>query len=271
MKTSVSLTLQLDSGFSPFKASDFELGLDWAKKLGCDGVELIINDPSKVRVPELSEKLRARGLSVSTIATGQMIGDGLTFCDESQRVRDLSVERIFRHIDLSSQIGHPNVTIGLARGRGSDGVEKQREEILRIKDCIGKCARYAAERDVVINLEPINRYETHFLNSCEQTAAVIEELGLPSIGLLYDTFHSNIEDADMFLAVETHGKKFAHVHFADSNRHVPGEGHIPFAGIVKKLQEVSYDGYVSMEVLNLPDARHVIEHALELNRIVRVQ
>jgi sugar phosphate isomerase/epimerase len=270
MKTSVSLALQLDSVFSPFTASDFEAGLDWAHGLGFDGVELIINDPLKVNARELSEKIEFRGLSAATIATGQMIGDGLTFCDESQSVRERSVERIFQHIELSAAlIGRPNVTIGLARGKGSEKPEERIGQLEWITGCIKKCAAYATKKNVVINLEPINRYETFFLNSCEQTAQKIKEIGMPNIGLLYDTFHSNIEDGDMLLTINHYGKLIAHVHFADSNRHVPGEGHIPFARIVKKLTEKSYDGYVSLEVLNLPHAEDVIIKAGNLNRIIK--
>jgi sugar phosphate isomerase/epimerase len=269
MKTSVSLALQLNSVFSPFMASDFEAGLDWAHSLGFDGVELIINDPLKVDARELSEKIEARGLSVATIATGQMAGDGLAFCDESQNVRECAVERIFQHIELSALIGRPKVTIGLARGKGSEKLEERIEQFEWITECIRKCAAYATKKNIVINLEPINRYETFFLNSCEQAAEKIKEIGMSNIGLLYDTFHSNIEDGDMLSTIDHCGKLITHVHFADSNRHVPGEGHIPFARIVEKLTENSYNGYVSLEVLNLPRTEDVITKAGNLNRIVK--
>jgi sugar phosphate isomerase/epimerase len=161
------------------------------------------------------------------------------------------------------------VTIGLARGKGNEKPAERIKQLEQITECIRKCAAYAAKKNVVINLEPINRYETFFLNSCEQAAQKIKEIDMFNIGILYDTFHSNIEDVDMLRTIDYYGKLIVHVHFADSNRQVPGEGHIPFERIVQKLVENSYDGYVSLEALNLPSAEDVIGKAGNLNSIVK--
>lgn len=269
MKTSVSLTLQMDSVFSPFKACEFDAGLDWAKNCGFDGVELIINEPEKVNLQELKEKLSARGLAIATIATGQMISDGLMFCHESESVRNKAVERILQHIDLSTKLGNPNVTIGLARGKGSQEKDVLNKQLEYAANCIERCAMYGNEKNVVINLEPINRYETYMLNSCSETIEIIKKVNYPNVGLLYDTFHSNIEDADMIETIQKFGKNIVHVHFADSNRRVPGEGHINYPEIVSMLKHVGYSGFVSLEVLNIPNAQHVREHAISINKLVR--
>jgi len=268
MKTSVSLALQLDSGFSPFTAADFDKGLDWAKNLGVDGVELIILNPNTVDAGALMEKLTIRGLAVATLATGQMAGEGLTFCDESASVRDAAVKRICDHIDLSIKLGNPNVTIGLARGKGSDDLVILQKQFKYVKDCVKRCGEYASEKGIRINLEPLNRYETHMLHSSVDTLEMIEDIGCASVGILYDTFHSNIEDADMCGIIAHYAKHFSHVHFADSNRHVPGEGHTDFPAIVRALKKAGYSGFVSLEVLNLPNAEQVIANAAAFKNYV---
>ena len=83
-------------------------------------------------------------------------------------------------------------------------------------------------------------------------------LGNPScVGVLWDLFHSNIEDPSFDVAIRRIGKKMKHVHLADSNRWFPGFGHIDFAAVMKKLKESGFDGYASYECLNLPSAEYV--------------
>ena len=271
INTSVSLALQEDSGFAPFAAADFAKGLEWAEKLAFDGVELIINRPDLVDAGRLAKEVEAHHLKVSTLATGQMVGDGLMFCSDRAEVRRAAVDRILKHIDLSVQLGLPNVTVGLVRGNGDSEAEAHLRQRGYIAECLKTCVEYAAKNKVRINLEPINRYETCHLNSVAETASLIEELGAaPVAGILYDTFHSNIEDADMLQTIERFGKNFSHVHFADSNRMVPGNGHINFSAVVSRLKQMDYRGFVSLECLNVPNAEFVIKHAAAVNSFVRI-
>ncbi len=272
IRTSVTLTLQENTKFSPFSAADFDKGLEWAQRVGFDGVELVVNHPETVGTDRLMERLREQRLTVSTLSTGQMLGEELMFCNEMQEVRRKAVDRICRHIDLSTALGFPNVTVGLARGTGSPNAS--REERLRqlrfVAESLQQCAEYAKKKKVLINLEAIDRYETSLLNSVEETALFLDEAGLlPTVGIFYDTFHSNIEDADMYAAIERYGSLFSHVHFADSNRWVPGSGHIDFQAAVSRLEKVGFAGFVSLECLNLPDAGFVRGHAGILNSLVR--
>lgn len=270
IKASVSLTLQKDSPFTPFRAERFEAGLQWAERLGFDGVELIINRPEEVDGPALFDRISRHGLTVSTIATGQMMGDGIIFCSGDKEIRKAAVERINRHTDLSAELGFPHVTVGLARGKGSPDPQERIAQRRLVAECLKYCSDYAAGKNVRINLEPINRYETFLLNSVKDTAAMIDEIqAAPVVGILYDTFHSNMEDADMFEAIRRYGGNFSHVHFADSNRMVPGNGHIDFAGVVSALRGVGYGDFVSLECLNLPDETFVLEHASAVCALAR--
>ena len=269
MKTGVSLCVQDNSGFAPFAAKDFDLGLDWAQRLGVDAVELIIRDPNTVDADKLMKKLVARGLALATLATGQMAGEGLMFTNESPETRAAAVKRICDHIDLSLKIGKPNVTIGLARGKGSDNPDTLAKQVVFVRDCVKRCGEYAGQKNIVINLEPLNRYETHILHTSEETLQMIKDVGCESsIGILYDTFHSSIEDADMTAVIASHITSISHIHFADSNRRVPGYGHTNFAAIVALLKKLKYSGYISLEVLNNPSSSFVIDHADMFVKIV---
>ena len=259
IRRSASLTVQFDSPFSPFAAAAFDQGLEWAQAAGFDAVELILCRPALVDPDVIGAKLAVHGLVLSTISTGQAVGmDGLSMTAPEEAIRLATRKRLFEQIDFSACLGRPNVTIGLMRGKG--GLLSGEAELGLLRSELREVAGYAARRSVVMNLEPINRYECSLLNSSESAYDLLMAIGNPeSVGVLYDAFHSNIEDADMIRTIERIGHKIAHVHLADSNRRLPGEGHTDFPGIVRALEAAGFGGFASLEVRNDPSAEHIVE------------
>jgi sugar phosphate isomerase/epimerase len=96
-------------------------------------------------------------------------------------------------------------------------------------------------------LEPINRYESRYLNRVADNIRIIDAVAHPNAGLLPDTFHMSIEEADLGQALIQAGRRIAHVHFGDSNRLLPGHGLLDWPGIFGALDTVGYDGYVNLE------------------------
>jgi sugar phosphate isomerase/epimerase len=122
-------------------------------------------------------------------------------------------------------------------------------------------------------LEPLNRYESDIVNTTAEGLELIEQVGHPSLGLLLDTFHVNIEEAsvyDCFRLAMAAGRLW-HVHLGDSNRLPPGEGHLDFAGIVSTLAEAGYDGYLSAELLAKPDPDTAAERTIRTMRGIMSQ
>ena len=259
--TSASISVQYDNVFSPFAGKDWRKGFEWAKAQGFDAVELILADPTLLDAKDIvtcSEKL---GLQISTISTGQAMGmEGLSMCVPSRAVRDATYRRLCEDIDFSVRVGKPNVTIGLIRGRGTEFPAETAYPLLVSE--LRRIAEYADGAGVKLNLEPINRYEVALVNSTADGRKLLQDIGdRENVGILYDTFHSNIEDTDMLAAIRENAKQISHVHLADSNRRLPGEGHTDFTAILKTLRECGYNAYVSLEVLNRPDRKHICENA----------
>jgi D-psicose/D-tagatose/L-ribulose 3-epimerase len=100
---------------------------------------------------------------------------------------------------------------------------------------------------VRLAIEPLNRFETYFLNTAAEARALCEASASPSIGVLFDTFHSNIEEASFDDALDALGPRLFHVHLSENNRGVPGDGHIPFGQIVASLHRRGYDGLAVVE------------------------
>ena len=90
---------------------------------------------------------------------------------------------------------------------------------------------------------------------------LIDEIGVPSLKLLPDTFHMNIEEDCIDLALRRAQDYIGYVHFADSNRMVPGKGHINFVKILETLADIGYAGYVTVEALPLPNDREAVQMA----------
>jgi sugar phosphate isomerase/epimerase len=102
--------------------------------------------------------------------------------------------------------------------------------------------------------ECLNRYETNLCNTVAESLALLDRLETTNVRLLCDLFHMNIEEADIAAALRRAGARVGHVHFADSNRRAAGLGHTDLAAAVTALREIGYGGYLSAEVLALPDA-----------------
>lgn len=263
IKTSATVPLQYDTVFSPFYAREFDYALSWLRDNGFDGIEICISEPKKIDADELNKKIKSHDLEVSVISTGQArVLEGISLTDDDENTRSKAVERIKEHIELSTKIGYPLVTIGLIRGIGD--MEKKEKHLSYLHDAMEKCVEYARLNDVRLIIEPINRYETILLNSVEETMDFMSSISrTDNLGILLDTFHSNIEDQYICSTIENLGNKLFHVHFADSNRRLPGMGHMDFMSIYKSLNKINYNGYVSLETLNLPDRKIIKDNAFK--------
>ena len=250
------------SVFGPLMfAGDLAAGLRAAAETGFDTVEISLRVPDDLEVAALKKETKALGLSVSAIATGQTcLHDGLCLVSPLEEKRKAAVERIKGHIKLAAELG-AMVIIGGIRGKltGTPAeMAYQREAAI---EAITVCTKDAASKDVKILLEPINRYETNFINSVNDGLQVIEQIAMPNLYLLPDTFHMNIEERSIPLALSAAAGRIGYVHFADSNRLAPGQGHIEFAAVIQTLCQIGYQGVIGLEMLPLPSDQEAMQQA----------
>ncbi len=231
----------------------FEEKLAKASRLGYDGVELITTDPASLQTQPLRSLLAANRLQVSAIASGGMaFAAKLTLLHPDPAMAALARRRLDQMIELASSIGAPVVTIGSFRGRVVNGLERSRQELAEVLSRAGQRARDCGVR---LALEPLNRYEADLFHSAAEALAFAQELNNPAIGILLDTYHVNIEECswtEPYRQVMAAGKLF-YAHLGDNNRLPPGQGLIDFPAILRTLREVEYEGWLSAELLPLPD------------------
>jgi sugar phosphate isomerase/epimerase len=267
---SQTVPIQFDTGFSPYSADKWREAFTDVAAKGLTGVEIAVAYPDRADAAEILSHANRNHLVVTTISTGQIYGLDwlyLTAPEESVRVRAAQVVRA--HVDLSVKIGRPNVTVGLLRGKLEPGSKEELED--RLAATLIPLCDYAGERGVKLQLEAINRAETTIVNSMAQCLAFMGKLGNPeSLGILYDTYHSNLEDEDMLEAVRAAKGRIFNVHLADSHRGLPGEGNIDFPAVCKAIRETGYKGAFALETLCVPTKEHILEHyALSIQKATR--
>lgn len=257
VKTAIAVSTP-DARFSALALKDgFERSVAKVTELGFDGVELAIRDPGAVDIPALERVLKATGLPVPAIGTGQAFGtDGLSFSSPDIKIRKAALERVKSHIDLAAKLGS-KVIIGLVHGGHTAGIPYD-VTLSWVKDAMASLAGYAEGMGVELVLEPINRYETDLINTVDDALAFLDSVGAPNISLLVDTFHMNIEEASIEGSIRRAKGRIGHVHVADSNRWAPGLGHIDFQPVLDALIEIGYNGFLSAEILPMPTSEEAL-------------
>lgn len=229
----------------------------YISEMGFDGIELAIKEPEKVNKAEVKEHLKRYNLELVAIGTGQLYHDlGLSLIDDNEDIRIKTVNLIKRHIELAADHG-AKVIIGLIRGRLARQASKQIAYEF-FKQNLVSLDGYARATGVDLMIEPLNRYETDYLNSIEEVVTFINNCGLKQTGILLDTFHMNIEEPDWNKSIQMAKGNLRHIHIADSNRCYPGCGHIDFSNMVKLFNAIGYEGFYSGEMQPVPDLKTAI-------------
>jgi len=261
MKLSIVLSTQPAQFQAATFKGDLETNLAQIASLGYDGVELAIRDPELIDLESLDGLVRKHRLRVPAIGTGQAWGEeGLSLTDPAFKIRLDAIERIKAHIPVASHFGAV-IIIGLLRGIVKPGVEHS-QAIDWLIEALRKCSDAARPHGVRLALEPINRYETTLINNATEGLDLIERVGADNFGLLLDTFHMNIEEADIEASIRACSERIFHFHVADSNRWYPGAGHLDFKSILAELFNTGYQGWVSGEFLPLPDAEMAAQKSI---------
>lgn len=221
---------------------------------GFKSVELSIRNAEDINPDELSNALDQNGLRVSALATGQgCLHDHLCLTSRDAGIHTKVVLGFKNLIDLAGGL-NTGIIMGGARGKLVGSEQEMADQRKIGVESIAECAAYAEKVGVPFFIEPINRYETNFINTAFEALELIDEIGVQSAQILLDTFHMNIEEVDIQTTLRQVGGKLAYVHIADSNRQAPGQGHLDLKGFLSSLYQTGYRGVVSAEILPQPDS-----------------
>jgi len=265
-KTSMAIS-PTPADFAPLLfAGDWPAALDAGVDLGYDAIEISVRDPADPAVVACDDGLRQHGLQLAAIATGQSFySDGWSPTSDDPEIRSRLDERMYRIIDLASP-WKAMVVIGGVRGTLTGPEDQHADQYHRAVDAVRRYGEYALKQAVSLVVEPINRYETNYINTIQDALQFIGDVDLDNLGILADTFHMNIEESNLAESLQLAGDRIHHVQFTDSNRLAAGRGHIDFPVLAAVLRNSGYRGYLSTETLPLPDSKTAARQAIELFR-----
>jgi len=253
IKLSATLAAELNPSSPVIMAGDPAERIALADRLGYDAIELHWADPAQIPLAKIAAACKEGQMGISAFATGRAyVQEGLSLIHEDSDNRAAAIKRLKDYVDAASPY-EAIVIIGCIRGNLTSEAARQ-PSMERLAHSTQIIAEYAQARNVGIVFEAINRLENNYLNTARETAAFIRENNLPNTKILLDTFHMNIEDADMAKAILDCGDLVGYIHIADSNRHYAGAGHINLKEIINSLKIIKYKGFISAECLPLPDS-----------------
>lgn len=218
------------------------------KELGFSAVEIPM-DTLEHDWDALGRAIRAAGLRVSLCVS---MGKGLDLSSFDPEVRARTAEYL-RACCRCAQALHAEVLCGpLYSGGGKAHLlppEQREAEWALAVDGLRSLAQYAEERCLRLAVEPINRYRTSVVNNVSQALQMVREICCENVGILFDTYQANIEEADPVEALREvlRAGRLFHFHACENHRGVPGSGHIPWQPLLSALREFAYEGHITME------------------------
>lgn len=218
-----------------------------AAELGLQGIEFW-----SARLPDQVDQIERlnghRGVTAATINHGRRS----RFLDPDPAERQRAMTELTQAIEFGSRLGVHGVVFvphffGPLLPDLTPYMSAVELEWGLLRSQLKQLGAQADRAGVQLWVEPVNRYETHLLNRLERAAELIQPLQLAAVAIVADLFHMALEEVDPAAAIRQHASAIGHVHLADSNRHLPGQGSTDFAAALQALEAISYNGWLAFE------------------------
>lgn len=227
------------------RAEPLEVTLRRIKRLGFESIE-ISGEPKQYDTKTSRPLLKQYGIRCWGAVTLTLGERNLAAADEAQRAK--SVDYVKSVVTMVKELEGHEITIVPATVGKIVPDSTPEVEWKWVVQGLKEVYAYAKACGVKMAIEPLNRFETYFLNRADQALRLAEEVG-PDCGVCLDVFHMNIEEVDMNAAIRKVGKRLTDVHVAENNRLAPGMGNVDWRKLVATLREVGYDGALTMEAV----------------------
>jgi D-psicose/D-tagatose/L-ribulose 3-epimerase len=220
-----------------------------AKKAGFQVAEFPLLQPKNLDYSALRIELDRLEM-LASCSTGLGLETDITHPDPL--VREKGLEHLFDCLEGAKQLGSPllaGVTYAPWALFPTDDLSERRSRSIQ---SLKIAAEKAENLGITICLEVLNRFEGYLINTVEQAAAMIEDVGSPNLKIQLDTFHLNIEADNFGDSIREAGKDLGHFHCVANNRKPPGAGHIPWQEVKDALIDISYQGFLVAETFVNP-------------------
>ena len=232
---------------APLTTEDLERLVPHVAGLGFDWIEFPLEVIDGFDTRRAAELVKEYGLGVSTCAA---MGPDRDLIHPDPAIRKNGASYIRQAVDASQTIGSPNLVgpIYSAVGRTWQAAPDERARDLDLLvDTLKELADYAGDHDVKLGIEPLNRFETSFVNLAEQAIEIVDRVDNPACQIMLDTFHMNIEEKSVGEAIRATGSRLIHLHSCENDRGAPGSGNVAWDEVAGALKHINYDGPVVIE------------------------
>ncbi len=217
------------------------------KTMGYDWFEIPLESIDDMDHARSGQILRDLDLGVSACAA---VGPDRDLIHPDEAIRKNGAEYIRQAIIATQALGATNLIGPMysAVGRTWQQTADERAHDLDVLVAtLRELSAFAADHGVVLCLEPLNRFETSFINLASQMIEVVDRVDHPACCIMLDTFHMNIEERSLGDAIRSVGPRLKHVHTCENDRGAPGSGHVPWHDVAQAIKEIGYDGPVVIE------------------------
>ena len=215
------------------------------KEAGFDGIEVFMFDLAQFETSTIRRGLLENGLECTICA---IVGPDFSLISDDAVVRARARAHLEAAVKTSAEVGAKVIAgplyspVGYLCGR-----RRTTDEWKRCVECYQAIGPVLEQYGVTVAIEPLNRFETYFLNTAADAVKLCDEINHPNVGILFDTFHANIEEKDIGQAYRTVGRHLKHVHTCENDRGTPGSGHVEWTSVFSALLDIGYDGWLTIE------------------------
>ncbi|MBC7400353.1 MAG: sugar phosphate isomerase/epimerase [Mucilaginibacter sp.] len=237
---------------SPFNTNSFDLVYK-VKGMGYDILEVAVEDKDLIDWKKLKEIVKETELNVTISGA---FGATRDISSTDLAIRKEGLNYIIDCIKIAQYMDSPVFTgpvySAVGKTRYTTAEQKKRERAWCIENLL-TAGKIAADHNVIIGLEPLNRFETDMVNTVDQALSIVNEVSNPSLKVSLDTFHCNIEEKNIANSIRKIGKeRLCHIQANESDRGTPGTGNVDWIGIKDALAAIKYEGAVVIETFGAP-------------------
>lgn len=190
---------------------------------------------------------RLESVGLGAVTSTVLLGD-TDITSDDERIRQNGYEYLMKCVDAAAQINAKSFSGVIYSQHVKQTTKAATEDAWKWSaEILGKVAEHAREYGIQIGLEPVNRYETYLVNTCQQALRLIDMIKADNVKVHLDTYHMNIEEKSFYEATKMAGDKLIHYHLCENDRGIPGTGLVDWDGIFKALSEINYQGFAALE------------------------
>lgn len=235
-----------------------------AGALGFQAIEVHTREDVELDYEGIAQAAAESGCKVGMIITGRLNTEGK--CDlisDIPYITKAAIDGMKQYIDMAHKVGAEGIVVGWVKGNVPAGGDRAKY-MARLAKNFKILNDYGKEKGVRLNIEVINRYEVNVFTTAEETMSFLE--AHPELDNCYahlDTFHMNIDECDPVAAIRRCKGRLGYFHLADNSRRYPGSGQLDFKTMFETLEEIGYDGYLSIECLPYPTHEEAAKKGIE--------